>query len=180
MTCKEAGCAKKVQAREMCSMHWSRWRRALSESPRPVRTPKEYLTSLLTVQYHPDSLLDTPCHLALDQRLMPNGYARASIDGHRDYLHRHVWRVFQGPIPDGFEVDHGCNVRHCGNIDHLEAVTRAVNNDRKYARKPITRCPQEHEYTPENTWIDSDGWRHCKTCNRDRARARYRATRRAA
>lgn len=35
-----------------------------------------------------------------------------------------------------------------------------------------THCPQGHKYTPANTWKDSNGQRHCRTCNRERQRAR--------
>lgn len=32
-----------------------------------------------------------------------------------------------------------------------------------------THCPQNHEYTPDNTYVDRSGFRHCKTCRRERA-----------
>lgn len=35
-----------------------------------------------------------------------------------------------------------------------------------------THCPQGHEYSPENTYVDIKGNRHCRPCMRDRARAR--------
>jgi hypothetical protein len=41
-----------------------------------------------------------------------------------------------------------------------------------------TRCPQDHEYTPENTYIGRDGKRRCLTCKRDRNR-RYMRRRRS-
>jgi hypothetical protein len=37
------------------------------------------------------------------------------------------------------------------------------------ARK--THCPQGHPYSPENTSV-RDGQRHCRTCHRERERAR--------
>jgi hypothetical protein len=33
-----------------------------------------------------------------------------------------------------------------------------------------THCPKKHEYTPENTYINSRGHRDCKTCRRERKR----------
>jgi hypothetical protein len=33
-----------------------------------------------------------------------------------------------------------------------------------------THCPQEHEYTPANTYIAPDGSRHCIKCTRERTR----------
>lgn len=32
-------------------------------------------------------------------------------------------------------------------------------------------CPLWHEYTEENTYIDKHGYKHCRTCARDRMRA---------
>jgi hypothetical protein len=42
-------------------------------------------------------------------------------------------------------------------------------------RQP-THCPQEHEYTEEHTYVDKAGYRHCKTCRRERMRARRPAS----
>jgi hypothetical protein len=35
-----------------------------------------------------------------------------------------------------------------------------------------THCPQGHEYTPENTIINADGKRRCRTCRADRRNGR--------
>jgi hypothetical protein len=34
-----------------------------------------------------------------------------------------------------------------------------------------THCGRKHEFTPENTWTDKNGWRHCRQCQRERNRA---------
>jgi hypothetical protein len=36
-----------------------------------------------------------------------------------------------GPIPADLEIDHLCKVKACVNPDHLEAVTHAVNIQRR-------------------------------------------------
>jgi hypothetical protein len=41
-----------------------------------------------------------------------------------------------------------------------------------------THCPQGHEYTPENTWVNGKGRRICRTCNYAKWKQWY-ATRRA-
>lgn len=33
-----------------------------------------------------------------------------------------------------------------------------------------TQCPQEHEYTPANTYVDKRGYRYCIKCTRERTR----------
>lgn len=35
-----------------------------------------------------------------------------------------------------------------------------------------THCPQKHEYTRENTYTDKNGYKHCRTCRRERMRER--------
>jgi len=42
-------------------------------------------------------------------------------------VHRVVWELLVGPIPEGLELDHLCRVRICCNPDHLEPVTHREN-----------------------------------------------------
>lgn len=55
---------------------------------------------------------DTPCLISLYQ---PNstGYCRITVDGKRDYAHRHAYRAAHGEIPRGAVVDHLCHGRGC-------------------------------------------------------------------
>jgi hypothetical protein len=77
-------------------------------------------------------------------------------------------------------IDHLCRRPLCCNPLHLEAVTMRENLMRgngwsgRNARK--THCPQGHPYSPENTSV-RDGSRHCRTCHRERERARKADTR---
>lgn len=105
-----------------------------------------------------------------------------NIHGGTRNAHRWLWEHLVGPVPKGFELDHGCRNRACVNLAHLEAVTASENVMRgispQLARErgaAKTHCIHNHAFTPENTWVDKDGWRHCKTCNRDRARTRRTA-----
>lgn len=94
--------------------------------------------------------------------------------------HRQAFELVNGPIPDGLELDHvrawGCRLRHCVNPLHLEPVTHTENVQR--ATCLITRCPQGHEYTPENTRVRR-GRRECRACHRDRQRDYNRRVRAA-
>jgi hypothetical protein len=72
---------------------------------------------------------ETPCWI-WNLYINPNGYGRTTVDcvgttAHRAYYERH-----KGPISEGLEIDHLCRVKACCNPDHLEAVTRAVNQRR--------------------------------------------------
>jgi hypothetical protein len=36
-----------------------------------------------------------------------------------------------------------------------------------------THCVNGHEFTPENTWVDKGGTRHCRECHRLKELSRY-------
>ena len=88
------------------------------------------------------------------------------FDGERTTRMAHVWSYLYhvGDIPEDYEVDHTCKVRLCVNPEHLEAVTKRVNNDRK--RK--SHCKNGHELNDENVYRKRDGTIHgCKICRRN-------------
>lgn len=80
--------------------------------------------------------------------------------------HRWSYYAMRGPIPDGMELDHLCNVRGCINPAHLEPVTKAENARRRSERQ--THCKWGHEFTPENTRIKAGTQNHriCRICHR--------------
>ena len=82
--------------------------------------------------------------------------------------HREVWKILVGPITDGMELDHLCQVRSCVNPDHLEEVTSEQNRRRTVQRR--THCKNDHPYTEENTRMDPKRGRICRACDRDRHR----------
>lgn len=104
----------------------------------------------------------------------PTGYGRV---GRRESAHRASYERYVGPIPAGLEIDHLCRNTLCIRPDHLEPVTRAENMRRRAAAH--THCRNGHEYTAENTRVDtSHGWtvRVCRSCNREAVR-RYKSRR---
>lgn len=115
-------------------------------------------------------------------RVEDNGYVRLFFGGERWLLHRLVWSILVGPIPEGLVLDHQCKVRSCCNPDHLRVVTQEENNDTSGSltarNKRKTHCPADHPYDQTNGghWVSRDGrrrGRYCRACHRDRARAAY-------
>lgn len=71
------------------------------------------------------------------------------------------------PLVEGLQVDHLCRNTSCVRPTHLEQVTQAENIRRAALhRERATRCKNGHEYTPENTYINSKGNRECLICRR--------------
>lgn len=105
-------------------------------------------------------------------RLNRDGYAEFTHRGVLESIHRYSYRLFVGPIPDGWEVDHLCNNRACLEPTHLEAVTQAENKRRTAERRTTCRSGR-HPWTPENIYHHG-GDRKCKPCHLEVV-ARYQA-----
>lgn len=92
-------------------------------------------------------------------------------------VHRVVWELLVGPIPEGADLDHLCRVRACCNPDHLEPVSRAVNVARGSHRAGAprrTHCKRGHAFTAENSIPNGPNGRACRICTTE-AKRRYRA-----
>ena len=93
-----------------------------------------------------------------------NGYARKD----NQYVHRVMYQLHVGPIPDGLEIDHVCRIRNCVNPEHLEAVTHRENMLRASALR--THCPHGHKLEGDNLVtgvLRSRGSRNCLRCRRE-------------
>lgn len=104
---------------------------------------------------------------------LPNGYAyvRPAGAAQAEYVHRWMYTIHKGPIPQGLEIDHLCRTRCCCNPDHLEAVTKKVNTGRGYSPAGLnsrkTHCKYGHEFNAENSYTYPNG-RYCKICQLQR------------
>ena len=128
----------------------------------------------------------TPCWVC-DLSINQWGYARVrwptGISGKR-VVHRVVYELFVGEVPEGMELDHLCRTTNCCRPSHLEAVSKATNvrrgngparaGERERAK---THCPAGHEYSVANTWVNKRGHRACRRCHANRARSAWQAAR---
>lgn len=57
-----------------------------------------------------------------------SGHAITSIMGKSCYVHREMWKIHNGDIPEGLVVRHKCDNPACCNIDHLELGTVKDNS----------------------------------------------------
>lgn len=91
--------------------------------------------------------------------------------------HRFAWRLLVGDVPDGLVMDHLCRNKRCVRPQHLQPVTQQVNVQRGAASWWSPTCRRGHVFTSENTYVNGDGYRVCKTC-RAATHARYRERKR--
>lgn len=90
------------------------------------------------------------------------GYGRISYQGVNRLAHVLAWEFTHGAV-DGLDIDHvyhaGCRFRDCLRIEHLEAVTTAVNCQRGRPYHKVGLCGKGiHPQTEPGK---------CAECNRD-------------
>ena len=117
--------------------------------------------------------------------LAKTGYGEISVDGRLQLAHRVSYELFVASIPETFTIDHLCHNadptccggdrcahRSCVNPAHLEPVPLELNIQRAWGRLERLTCSRGHYWTPENTGPVKGGYRRCRTCHRERERAR--------
>lgn len=122
-------------------------------------------------------------------RLDADGYGTLpGRHGARDlagiFAHRYSVVALRGQaLFDAKVVNHRCRQRSCVNPAHLEVITNAENVLHPESMAPSainarkTHCINGHEFTDENTKLNSYGNRVCRTCDRAYQIAYQRARR---
>jgi hypothetical protein len=93
-----------------------------------------------------------------------NGYGSIGLSNptrHR-LVHRWVWETLVGPIRQGLELDHRCRNHACCNPDHLEPVTKKINQER--GAKNWTTGPCKHGHPATSRRRTAGGQTYCADC----------------
>lgn len=109
------------------------------------------------------------------------GYGRTRWGGRKQLAHRVVYEIFNGPVPEGLELDHLCGVPSCVSPAHLEPTTHQGNIISGHQRRglvPEKDCPHcgvamKRRYYPEGR---PRGWT-CNPCGAVKMREKYRKER---
>ncbi len=121
-------CDRPHYARGLCGAHYQYWRRKQStgvEKQTQLTFPENLLRRL---RFMPDGCIEFTGHR------LSEGYGHLSVKGKLMLAHRASYELFVGPIPDGLEMDHLCVNPPCVNPAHLEPVTNAENQRRRWER----------------------------------------------
>lgn len=136
----EEGCGNPVRGRDMCSKHYTRWRR--NGDPRIVRQIRgddhARFESYVDRSGGPEA-----CHPWTGSQCT-GGYGQIKIAGRLELVHVVAWQFEHGPKPSGVDIDHECHNRAvregacqpgvcahrlCCNEAHLVAKTRREHRD---------------------------------------------------
>lgn len=81
--------------------------------------------------------------------LFSNGYGDCYLPGRKHNLvHRVIWEAVFGPIPEGFQILHKCDLRRCGRPDHLFQGTQQDNVDDMFAKGRQATAEQRAKNNP--------------------------------
>lgn len=176
--CEFPDCGRPVRADKLCKTHYENKRQGIPLSPIKYKRPDGSLPQIICDEVMCPRLdLGTPCHVFRGGK-NDDGYGQVKYNGRTTTVHIYTWEQENGPVPEGFEIDHQCMVRACCNNDHLRCVTHKVNSIENsksvgaiHAAK--THCHRGHEFNEESTYRGKNGERVCRICRRQHIRNNY-------
>jgi hypothetical protein len=174
LKCSIEGCSDQSYSRGLCKKHYTRQIRYGSTNLQRLPAEERFW---LKVDKDGPLWNGTHCWVWKGTQIR-SGYGRFSVNGKKVLTHRFSYEQLVGLVPGEFELDHLCRNRICCNPCHLEPVIHSENVKRgdleaMSHQKRKTHCPNGHEYSPENTWVNKYGHRSCRRCHAERQNRRY-------
>lgn len=61
----------------------------------------------------------------------PDAYGQVWVDGGMRLVHKLLWELRNGPVPDGLMLDHVCHTKLCVRPSHLRTLTNKQNRENR-------------------------------------------------
>lgn len=124
--CTVDGCAKPIQARDLCPMHYQRQRiHGSVDHIKHKETPTEMATRFW------EKVKRTPTCWLWQASTNQLGYGTFSYQGRDLRAHRVAYELRVGRIPAGKVIDHACHTPGCVRPDHLRVATAKQNAENR-------------------------------------------------
>ena len=144
--------------------HYNRWNKhgdPLYLAPRQF--PSAYERFLSQIEVHGSGCVNWTGQINLQ------GYGIIYVDGRNLRVHRYVWELEVGQIPEGKVIDHICHNRVCCNVDHLRVTTVTQNNQYLSGAQNGTKSGVRNVdwHKPSQKWrvtVTCNGVRHSYGC----------------
>jgi hypothetical protein len=81
-------------------------------------------------------------------------YGQFMLAGRRMGAHVASYILHVGPVPDGLDILHSCDVKHCVNPAHLRPGTHTENIREAFAKLPAGHFAGENNGRNRLTWND--------------------------
>lgn len=106
------------------------------------------------------------------------GYGYFWLYGKNIRAHRLSFYIANNVMPSESFVCHGCDNQSCVNPEHLFLGDASINAKDMSSKNRVinqymgkTHCKHGHEFSKENTRIDKNNFRHCRSCSVIRGRS---------
>lgn len=133
--CKEWRIKNKDRRKEYLKEYYDKKKKVLEQTITDELSNKKYKTTV--IEGKPFFITDNGEIYSSTRKYKcsrrKNGYSCVTVNYKTFYVHRLVWKTFNGEIPDGYEIDHKNTVRDDNRLDNLRLVSSSENK-----RNPIT------------------------------------------
>lgn len=135
--CEVPGCDRPVESgsnRRYCPGHRARLKRTGGFGAGQIKNvPPRGSSTEDVIRFNGWTVTDSGCWEYAGPRFS-NGYGQVKVNGTPQLVHRFVYELWVGAIPEGHVVRHKCDNKPCMNPDHLTTGTTQDNVDDRTKR----------------------------------------------